>query len=40
MLHWDVWINFKDWMNKAPITKSTCPVDPRTGKRPPVSWNP
>jgi hypothetical protein len=39
MSHPDVWINFREWMNNPPITLGSCPIDPRSGKRP-VSWNP
>lgn len=39
MSHPDVWIEFRSWMNKPPITLGSCPNDPSTGKRP-VSWNP
>jgi hypothetical protein len=38
MSHTGVWINFKSWMNKAPITLSTCPTAP--GYSHIVSWNP
>jgi hypothetical protein len=38
MKHEDVWINFKDEMNKSPITLSTCPTAP--GYSHIVSWNP
>jgi hypothetical protein len=39
MSHPDVWINFRSWMNKPPISLGACPNDPATGKKP-VSWNP
>jgi hypothetical protein len=39
MSHPDVWINFRNWMNKPPITLGACPADPGTG-RVPVSWHP
>jgi hypothetical protein len=39
MSHENVWINFRWWMNNAPITVSTCPVNPETGKSP-TGWNP
>jgi hypothetical protein len=38
MKHEDVWINFKNKMNDAPITLSTCP--PAPGYSHVVSWNP
>jgi uncharacterized protein YraI len=37
--HPDVWIDFKAWINKPPITLSSCPNDPYND-RPPTSWNP
>jgi hypothetical protein len=37
--HPDVWIDFKAWINKAPITLNSCPNDPYNGRKP-VSWNP
>ncbi len=38
MSHADVWINFSSWMNKPPITLSTCPMVP--GYSQVVSWSP
>lgn len=38
MSHPDVWINFKNEMNKPPITLSTCPT--ASGYSHVVSWNP
>jgi hypothetical protein len=38
MSHANVWINFKNEMNKTPITLSTCPTAP--GYSHVVSWNP
>lgn len=38
MKHEDVWINFKNKMNEAPITLATCPTVP--GYSHVVSWNP
>jgi uncharacterized protein YraI len=38
MSHPDVWINFKEWMNKPPIKLGSCPSNPSGEKV--VSWNP